>query len=327
MKRRDAIRAGLLCCVLGGMTAAALAQGASYPSKPIRVIVPFPAGGGGDTLARLVLMRVGKELNQAMVFENVAGAGGNLGTKAGASAPPDGYTLVYGTNGTFGINHTLYKSPGFDPIRDFAPISRLTTIAAMVVVRPNFAAQTMPDLLKLIKATPGKITFASAGNGTTSHLAGEILKSSAGLDMLHVPYRGGALAITDVIGGQVDIMIDVMPNTAPQVRGGRLKGLAVSTARRVAEMPDVPTVAESGVPGFDVSAWDGVFVPRGTPPQIIDKLNAAIRQALADPELRKALADRGAEVAATSPAELTKIVQDAIESWGAAVKKSGAVVD
>jgi tripartite-type tricarboxylate transporter receptor subunit TctC len=185
----------------------------------------------------------------------------------------------------------------------------------------------MGELLQLLKANPGKYTFASAGNGTTSHLSGEILKAEAGLAVVHIPYRGGAAAITDVIGGQVDFMIDVMPNTAPQVRGGRLKGLAVSTAKRVPGFADMPTIAESGLPGFNVGAWDAIFAPAGTPKAIVDQVNAAIQKALADPELRSQLASRGADVVGGSPQELKTFVAQEIERWGAAVKRSGAAVD
>ena len=300
---------------------------AQYPDEPVKVIVPFPPGGGGDVLARLVLVRVGKELGQPMVFENLSGAGGNVGSQAAVKAPADGYTILYGTNGTFGINHTLYKKPGFDPLKDFEPVSQLTRIAAMVVVRPGLPVNNMQELLKLIKASPGKYTFASAGNGTTSHLAGEILKSRTGLYITHIPYRGGGPAMTDLIGGQVDMMIEVMPSTAPQVRGGRIKGLAVSTATRVASFPDLPTIAESGVAGFDVSAWDAIVVPAGTPQAVIARLNDAVQKALADPELKKQLADRGSEVAPSTPAALAKHIQAEIPRWGEAVKRSGASVD
>jgi tripartite-type tricarboxylate transporter receptor subunit TctC len=319
--------AALGLAALGLVLAAAPAHAQSYPDKPVKVIVPFPPGGGGDVLARLVLMRVGKELGQPMVFENLAGAGGNVGSQAAVKAPADGYTLLYGTNGTFGINHTLYKRPGFDPLKDFEPVSQLTRIAAMVVVRPGLPAANMQELLKLIKASPGKYTFASAGNGTTSHLAGEILKSRTGLFITHIPYRGGGPAMTDLIGGQVDMMIDVMPSTAPQVRAGRVKGLAVSTATRVASFPDVPTIAESGVPGFDVSAWDAIVVPAGTPAPIVARLNEAVQKGLADPELKKQLADRGSEVAPSAPQALAKFIQSEIARWGEAVKRSGASVD
>jgi len=316
-----------LLAALAGSAASPLAWSQAFPTKPIKVIVPFPAGGGGDTLARLMMTRVGTELGQPIVFENLAGAGGNIGSVAAARAPADGYTLLHATNGTHGINQTLYKNPGFDALKDFEPISRLTSIAALVVIRPGLPVNTMGDLLKLLKSNPGKYTFASAGNGTTSHLSGEILKAQAGLAVVHIPYRGGAAAITDVIGGQIDFMIDVMPNTAPQVRGGKLKGLAVSTASRVASFPDIPTIAESGVPGFNVSAWDAIFAPTGTPKAVIDRVNTAIQKALADPELRSQLASRGADVVGGTPAELREFVGREIERWGAAVKRSGAGVD
>lgn len=235
--------------------------------------------------------------------------------------------MLYGTNGTFGINQTLYRRPGFSAVKDFDPVGRLTTIAAMVVVRPGFAAGSMPELLQLLKANPGKYTFASAGNGTTSHMAGETLKSAANLAVVHIPYRGGAPAITDLIGGQIDFMIDVMPNTAPQVKGGRLRALAVSTAKRVPGFESLPTIAESGVPGFDVSAWDGVFAPAGTPPMVIEKVNAAIRKVLSDPELQQQLVARGAQAAPTSPQEFRSFVASEVERWGRVVKRSGASVD
>lgn len=314
---------GVIC----GVTQAWAQAPDAYPSRPIRLIVPFPAGGGGDILARLVMTQAAKELGQPLVVENLAGAGGNVGSQAAARAAADGYTLLYGTNGTFGINHTLYKSTGFDPVRDFEPVSRLTRIATLVVVRPDFQATTMPALLSLLRTSPNRFTYGSAGNGTTSHLAAEVLKSAAGLSLVHVPYRGGAAAITDLVGGQIDVMIEIMPNAAPQVRGGRLKALAVSTDQRVPAMPDVPTIAESGVPGFDVSAWDAIFVPKGTPPAVISRIEAAIHKALSSSELRKQLQDRGAEGAPLSSAELGRFVQAEIQRWGVAVKRSGASVD
>ena len=323
--RQLAFACGMVLCVLAP---AAHGQGvAVYPGKPIKLIVPFPAGGGGDTLARLVMLRAAKELGQPVVIENLGGAGGNVGSAAAAKAPADGYTLLYGTNGTHAINHAIYKSPGFDPIRDFEPVSQLTRLAAMVVVRPTLAVSSMAELTRLLKANPGKYTFGSAGNGTTSHLAGEIYKSRAGLAVVHIPYRGGAQAMTDLIGGQVDMMIEVMPSAAPQARSGRIKPLAVSTAKRVAGWPDLPTIAESGLADFDVSAWDAIFVPSGTPRPVVDRLNAAIHKALADPELRSLLQARGAEAAPGTPEELAKHIVSNMALWGDAVKRSGASVD
>lgn len=322
------LRRAMMVMALGAAALPALPLHAqTWPDKPIKLIVPFPPGGGGDNLARLVMGRVATELGQPIVFENMAGAGGNLGSVNASKAPADGYTLLYGTNGTFGINQTLYRRPGFSATKDFDPVGRMTSIAAMVVARPGFEATSMRELLQLLKANPGKYTFASAGNGTTSHMAGETLKAAANVAVVHIPYRGGAPAITDVIGGQVDFMIDVMPNTAPQVKGGRLKGLAVSTAKRVPGFDDLPTIAESGVPGFDVSAWDGIFAPAGTPQAVIDKVNAAMRKVLADPELQQQLAQRGAQVSPSTPQELRTFVAAEVERWGAAVKRSGATVD
>jgi tripartite-type tricarboxylate transporter receptor subunit TctC len=325
----DAARRALLRA--GGGAALATVAGATraqeYPAKPVRVIVPFAAGGGGDILARLMLSRVGRELGQPMVFENVAGAGGNIGAQNATRAAPDGYTLLYGTNGTHAINHTLYPNAGFDPVKDFEPVAPLSRIAAIVVVRPGLQVGSMRELLAALKAAPGRYTFASAGNGTTSHLAGEILKSRAGVSMVHIPYRGGAPAMVDLIAGNVDLMIEVMPNAVPQVKAGRVRALAVTTKARSAAVPDVPTIDESGVPGFDVSAWDALFAPARTPAPIVARLNEATRRALADPELQAALVSRGAEAAPGSSEDLRRFVASEVERWGQAVKRSGAKVD
>lgn len=324
----SALRRGVLACAALLCLPLAQAQPATaYPNKPIKLIVPFPAGGGGDTLARLVMLRAAKELGQPIVVDNLGGAGGNVGSSAAAKAPADGYTLLYGTNGTLAINHTIYKASGFSPTKDFDPVTQLTNIAAMVVVRPGLPVNSMAELTTLLKANPGKYTFGSAGNGTTSHLAGEIYKSSAGLAVVHIPYRGGAQAMTDLVGGQIDMMIEVMPSAAPQARAGRIKPLAVSTAKRAPGWPDVQTMAESGLKGFEVSAWDAIVVPAGTPRPIIDRLNAAIRAALADPELRAQLATRGTEVAPGTPEELSQHITSNLKLWGDAVKRSGASID
>lgn len=332
MTNRPLLRSGLQLLVLAvnALMCLPMAQAqtaAAYPNKPIKLIVPFPAGGGGDTLARLVMLRAAKELGQPIVVENLGGAGGNVGSAAATKAPADGYTLLYGTNGTLAINHTIYKAPGFSPTKDFDPVTQLTSIAAMVVVRPGLPVNSMAELTQLLKTNPGKYTFGSAGNGTTSHLAGEIYKSSAGLAVVHIPYRGGAQAMADLVGGQIDMMIEVMPSAATQARAGRIKPLAVSTAKRAPGWPDVPTMAESGLKGFDVSAWDAIVVPASTPRPIIDKLNAAIRTALTDPELRAQLSARGTEVAPSTPEELTQHINRNLTLWGDAVKRSGASVD
>lgn len=320
-------RLALLALALPLAFLALEAAASDYPLKPIKVVVPFPPGGGGDNQARLVLTRAARELGQPIVFENIAGAGGNVGAQQAARAGADGYTLLYGTNGTHGINHALYKNPGFNPLKDFEPVSRLTSIPALLVTRSDAPAQNVADLIQRMKQKPGATTFASAGNGTTSHLAGEMLKSTAQVDAVHVPYKGGAAGIVDLLAGRVDFMIDVMPNTAPQVRGGRLKALAITSTRRAASFPDVPTMAEAGVAGFQVTAWDALFAPAGTPRAVVDKLNAAVNKALADPQLREQLASRGSEATPSTPDELGRFVASEMERWGAAVKRSGAAVD
>jgi tripartite-type tricarboxylate transporter receptor subunit TctC len=320
-----ALAAGLAALPSG---AGESAQASGYPDRPVHLVVPFPAGGGADNLARLIMPKVSNALGQPIVIENRAGAGGNVGAELVARAAPDGYTLLYGTNGTHAINPSLYRNLTFDPVRDFIPVSRMTEIAAMLIVNPKLPVNSTAELIQYARAHPGKLNFASAGNGTTSHLAGELFKTQAGIDIVHIPYRGGALAMTDLIGGQVDMMIEVMPSASPQVAAGRVRGLAVSTAKRFPGAPDVPTIAESGLPGFEASAWDGVFVPAGTPQPIVQRLSAAIRQALEDPELAAALLARGAQPAtATTPESFARFIATSAERWGQAVRASGAKVD
>jgi tripartite-type tricarboxylate transporter receptor subunit TctC len=303
------------------------ASAQQYPDRPLHLIVPFPPGGGADTLARTVMPRVEKALGQPIVIENKPGAGGNIGAEHVARAAPDGYTLLYGTNGTHAINASLYRNLRFDPVKDFVPVTRMTTIAAMLIVNPKFPANSVEDLVRYAKANPGKVNFASAGNGTTSHLAGELFKTMAAIDIVHVPYRGGALAVTDLMSGQVQMMIDVMPNVIPLVKDNRLRGLAVSTATRFPGMPEYPTISESGLPGFESSAWDGVLAPAGTPEPIIRKLNAAIRQALTDPELVATLRSRGARPVAGTPEDFARHIADSTRKWAAVVRASGAKID
>jgi len=300
---------------------------AQYPDRPIRLVVPFPAGGGADNLARMIMPKVAAALGAPIVIDNKPGAGGNVGAEFVARATPDGYTLLYGTNGTHAINQSLYGNLRFDPVKDFAPVSRMTQIAAMLVVSPTLQVFSMQELLQYARANPGKLNFASAGNGTTSHLAGELLKAMAGIEMVHVPYRGGGLAAADVMSGQVQMMIDVMPNVFPMVKSGRLRGLAVTTARRFPAAQEYPTIAEAGVPGFEVSAWDGIFAPAGTPRAIVDRLNAAIRTALDDAELRETLLSRGAQAVPGTPEELALHINAEAGKWAKVVQHSGARVD
>jgi tripartite-type tricarboxylate transporter receptor subunit TctC len=298
----------------------------------IKVIIPFPAGGGGDTLARLMLSPAVANYSGApnAVFENIGGAGGNLGAIAALKADRNSETFFYGTNGTHAINQTLYAKPGFNAMNDFEPISRLSSIGLLVVVRPNLPVNNLADLLKLLKSSPGKFTYESAGNGTTSHLATESLKAQAGLHVVHVPYRGGAQAITDLISGQVDMMIEISANAAPQVKAGRIRALGVSTLTRLSGFDDLPTIAESGLPEFNVSAWDAVYMPKlsgAANPATVEKMNRAIRAALSETKLRDQLIARGAVPTPSSPDELKKFTATEIERWAIAIKRSGAKID
>lgn len=324
---RRAVVAGVaLVLAAAGSAVPGVAQ-ASYPDKPIRVIVPFPPGGGGDTLARLTLSAVADELGQPFVFENIAGAGGNIGTAQGVRAAPDGYTLLYGTNGTLGINATLYDKLDYNPLTDLAPVSRLSEIGLVAVTRPGFPATTPQALVEAIRQQPGKITFGSAGNGTTSHLAGVMFGQQLGLNMVHVPYRGGAPAMTDLMGGQIDMMIEISASTVPQVKGGRIQGLAVSTAAPLASVPDLPTLTATVAPGFVVTAWDALMVPAGTPQAVIDRLAEAVQKAMAKPALAAQLEARGATISPLSPVETRAFLAAEHKRWGDAVRASGARVE
>ncbi len=314
---------------LAALAALAIAGAAyaDYPDKPIRLVVPFPPGGGADNLARTIVPKASQILGQPIVIENKPGAGGNIGAAEVARAAPDGYTLLQGTNGTHGINHALYANPGFDPLKDFVPIARWTVIPAMLVIHPSLPANNVKELVAYLKANPGKVSFASAGNGTTSHLAGVRFAQLAGVDIQHIPFKGGGPALAGVLSGQVPLMIDLMVSVYPQVKGGKLKGLAVSTKERVPTVPDVPTLDESGVTGFDIAASDGVYAPAGTPAAIVDKLNAAFRQALEDPQVRESLMSRGAFPMPGPPSDLARHVAAEYPMWIKLVKDSGAKVD
>jgi tripartite-type tricarboxylate transporter receptor subunit TctC len=313
--------------VLALLAALAGPAHADYPDRPIRLVVPFPPGGGADNLARMIMPHVATILGVPIVIDNKPGAGGNIGAEFVAHSPPDGYTLLYGTNGTQAINPALYGNLRFDPVADFAPVSRMTVIGAMLIVNNDVPAKSVAELIAYAQANPGKVNFASAGNGTTSHLAGEMFRGRAGIDIVHVPYRGGGAAALGLMGGQVQMMIDVMPSAYPLAKGGKVRGLAVTTAHRFPGAPDLPTIGESGLPGFDVSAWDAIFAPAGTPPQAIRKLGAAIHEALDEPALREQLLAAGAVAAADGPDDLARFVGTEREKWAKAVRSSGAKVD
>ncbi len=300
---------------------------AQYPAKPVRLVVPFPAGGGADILARNMSGKLGEVLGQTVVVDNRPGAGGNVGAEAVARAAPDGYTLFFGTNGTHAINQSLYRKLAFDPIKDFAPVIHLQSIAAVMIVNPAVPAKTVREFVDYARARPGQLAYASAGNGTTSHLAVELLKTMTGMDLVHVPYKGGAAAMTDLIAGQVPITIDVMANALPQVKAGKVRALGVTPAKRVQAAPEIPTIAESGVPGYEVTAWTGVLVPAGTPPEIVARLNDALNRVLQDPDVRARMLAGGAEPVGGSPGAFGAFIRAETEKWAQVVKASGAQVD
>jgi len=318
--------ASIAACIVMSAPASSAVGAETWPTRPINLIVPFPAGGGADTLARLVSEPLMRELGQTIVIENRPGAGGNIGSATAARAEPNGYTLAYATNGTQAINHWLYKTPGFSR-DDFEPISRLTTIAAAVVVNPADPYRSLKDVLDAARAKPGMLTCGSAGNGTTSHLACEQLKQMAGVNIVHVPYKGGAAAMTDLMGGRLSILIDVMPNVAPQIKAQRLRALAVTTRERLASNPEIPTVAEAGVPGYAFFAWDALYAPKGTPAAVLDRLNAAVHKVLAQPEMRAQLESRGAQPAPTTREGLRAFSNEEYERLGKVVRTAGAVID
>lgn len=312
--------AGGLALLVAGPAAAE-----TYPSRPVRVVVPFAAGGTTDIFARLVADKLGQNLGHQFIVENRGGAGGNIGTDAVAKATPDGYTLVMGTVGTHAINASLYARMPYDPLTDFAPVAYVAGVPNLMVVNPrNVKATTVPDFIREAKATPKRFTMASSGNGTSIHLSGEMFKQMTGVEMPHVPYRGSGPAINDLVGGQVDVMFDNLPSCIEQAKAGNLRALAVTSATRSAAIPDVPTLAESGLAGFDATSWFALFAPKATPPEITGRLNAEIAKILATPEMKGRFADLGGETRVMSPPELMDYVRAEHAKWAGAVKASGA---
>lgn len=305
---------------------AAPAASAAYPEKPIRLIVGFSAGGTTDVVARVLGKEVGEALGQPVVVENRPGAGSNIAAEAVARAEPDGYTLLM-VAVTSAINHTLYKNLSFNLVDDFTPIALAVQVPNVLVVHPDVKANSVAELVDLLKANPGKYNFASSGSGTSIHMAGELFKLRAGVDVAHIPYKGSANAVTDLIGGQVEYMFDNMPSAWPHVESGKLRALAVTTAARSETAPDLPTMQESGFPDFDVSSWFGVIGPKGMPEDVVNTLNKAIRDALAKPEVRERLRGLGAVPADTSPQEFGQFIKTEVETWGPVVEASGARVD
>jgi len=322
-------RALLASAALATIAAAvpAMAQAPAYPTKPITIIVPFAAGGTTDILARLVGQYLGTELGQPVLVDNRVGAGGNIGGQLAARSAADGYTLFMGTVGTHAINQSLYSKMPFDPIKDFAPISRVANVPNLLVANPQQPFKNVKELIAYAKANPGKINFGSSGNGSSIHLSGELFKMMTKVDMIHVPYKGSAPAMNDLLGNQIAIMFDNMPSAIQHVRAGKLRPLAVTTAKRSPELPDVPTIAEAGVPGYEATSWFGLLAPANTPAPIVDKIDAALMKVYKNPELLKKIADQGAEPVVETPVQFATFIKAETAKWGKVVKESGATVD
>ena len=299
----------------------------SFPVKPIRIIVPYPPGGALDLTARAIAQELMKQFDQPMVVENRAGAGGNVGSAEVARAAPDGYTLLAITSAIHAINPVLYGKMSFDPNKDFAAVAALVLLNNVLVVHPSVPAKAVQELIALLKSQPGKMTFASSGSGTTVHLSGELFKSMAGVDMLHVPYKGSAPAVGDLIAGHVNIMFENIPAAASLIRSGKLRAIGVTGTKRSPLFPDVPTIAESGLPGYESSVMYGLVAPAGTPRDVIDRLNAAAVKGANNKEFRERLETLGYDIISGSPEDMTELLKAESARWAPVIKASGARVD
>jgi tripartite-type tricarboxylate transporter receptor subunit TctC len=323
------IMRGKLRWALGALFAciATVASAQSYPNRTIRLVVPFPAAGTTDILARAVAQKLTEALGQAVVVDNRPGAAGNIGSDIVAKSAPDGYTLLMGTVGTHAINPSLYSKMPYDHVKDFVPVVLVAGVPNVLVVNPALPVNSVADLIKLAKDKPGQINFASSGSGTSIHLSGELFKTMAGVDMTHVPYKGSSPALTDLIGGQVQIMFDNLPSALPQIKGGKLRAVAVTSLKRAPALPDVPTINESGVPGFEASSWFGMLAPAGTPAPIVARINAEVNKWLQSADAREKLLSQGAEAAGGPPERFAAHIRAESEKWAKVVKASGAKVD
>ena len=320
--KRSVVHAVLACTAFGGAHALdAAAQ--EYPTKPIRFVVPFAPGGGTDVLARIVAPKMSESLGKQVIVENRTGAGGNLATEAVAKAPADGYTILLAYIGPIAVSPSMYAKLGFDPVKDFSAVSLMATIPLVLVVHPSLPAKSVKELIALAKARPGQMTYGSAGNGTAQQLSGELFKLLTGTKIVGVPYRGGAPATIGVLTGEVQLLFTGALGVFPHVKSGRLRALAVTTPTRLESVPELPTVAEAGVKGFEVVSWNGVVVPAGTPKPVVDRLNKSITEALHAPEVRQRLNSQGLQIVAGTPQQFDQFIRDEIAKWGKVVRAAG----
>jgi len=302
------------------------AQGA-FPSKPIRLIVPSPPGDGSDLMARAIGDKLTQALGQPIVVDNRQGAGGRVGTEAAAKAAPDGYTLIMGNAGSHGINAALYKDLPYDIERDFAPITQVMRAPNVLVINPSLPAKSVAEFIALLKASPGKYSYGSGGNGSSAHFTAELFKSMAGVDIAHIPYKGATPALTDVIGGQVAMFMGNLPPAMGHIKAGRVRALAVTTAQRSSLVPDLPTVAEGGLPGFETLAWFGLFAPAGTPPEVVSRIRDEVAKIVQQPDIRERIVTLGGEPVGNTPAEFAAIVRGDIAKWKGVAKAANIVAD
>jgi tripartite-type tricarboxylate transporter receptor subunit TctC len=313
-----------------GALALLLAGGAwaqAYPVKPIRLVVPFPAAGTTDILAREVAQRLSVSFGQSVIVDNRPGAAGNIGSDLVAKSAPDGYTLLMGTVGTHAINPSLYTKMPYNHVKDFVPIVLVAGVPNVLEVTPSLPVNSVADLIKLAKEKPGQLNFASSGSGTSIHLSGELFKTMAGVDIVHVPYKGSSPAVTDLMGGQVQLMFDNLPSSLAQIKAGKLRAIAVTSAQRSPTLPNIPTIAESGLPGFEASSWFGLLAPAGTPAAVVARINADVNQWLQTAEAKEKLLAQGAVPAGGTPEQFAAHIRAETEKWAKVVKVSGAKVD
>jgi tripartite-type tricarboxylate transporter receptor subunit TctC len=321
---RSIALAALLASAAYAGYAAAQTAAPAYPTKAIRMVVPFPPGGFSDVFGRVIAGKMNEAWGQPVLVDNRPGGGGNIGADIVAKAAPDGYTLVMGTVGTHAINPTLFTKMPYDAIRDFAPVAFVVEAEGLLVVHPSVPAKTVKELIALARARPGELTYGSAGAGTTGHLAGEIFKTMAKVDILHIPYKGNVPAITDLLGGQTSMVFATLPTVLPQVKADKLRGIAVLGSSRSTALPSLPTVSEAGLNGFDVNNWTGVFATGGTPPAVVAKLNAEVERIMKLPEVQSRLAGEGLRFTPTTPEQFAAFVKAELAKWAPVVKTSGA---